>query len=115
MMRFTTEFNKEPDRGSLSRSFNAYLGEIMSDHFVRQIEKIKQMVLSLGSAVEHSLGEAMRAVENGDTELSRRIIDGDAEIDRMEIEVEEECLQALAALSAGCFRSSLSGGGTHDQ
>jgi len=68
----------------------------MSEHFDRQIEKIKQLALSLGGAVEHSLDQAIRAVERGDTDLAHRVIDGDVNVDLLQIDVEEECLHALA-------------------
>lgn len=68
----------------------------MSDHFIRQIDKIKQMVLSLGSAVEHSLDLAIRAVEQRDTRLAHSVIDDDSKIDLMEVDIEEECLHVLA-------------------
>ena len=68
----------------------------MSEHFIRQIEKIKQLVLSLGSAVEHNLDKAIRAVESRDVALARKVIESDFKIDQLEIDVEEECLHALA-------------------
>lgn len=68
----------------------------MSSHFVRQIDKLKQMVLWLGTLVEESVESAIRSVKNRDVRLARLVIQGDSKIDQMEVEVEEECLHTLA-------------------
>jgi phosphate transport system protein len=68
----------------------------MSSHFNRQIDKLKQMILWLGTLVEESVESAIRAVKTRDQRLARQVIQGDAKIDQMEVEVEEECLHTLA-------------------
>jgi phosphate transport system protein len=68
----------------------------MSSHFTRQIDKLKQMVLWLGTLVEESVESAIRSVKTRDVRLARQVIQGDAKIDQMEVEVEEECLHTLA-------------------
>jgi phosphate transport system protein len=68
----------------------------MSLHLQRQITKLKEMILAVGTLVEESVDGAIRAVESGDAPLARKIIDRDNDIDRMEMEVEEECLHTLA-------------------
>lgn len=68
----------------------------MSTHFQRQIDKLKQMVLWLGTLTEESVESAIRAVKTRDSKLAQQVIDGDTKIDAQEIEVEEECLHTLA-------------------
>jgi phosphate transport system protein len=68
----------------------------MYSHFNRQIDKLKQMVLWLGTLVEESVESAIRSVKTRDLRLARQVIQGDAKIDQMEVEVEEECLHTLA-------------------
>ncbi len=68
----------------------------MSLHFQRQLEKLKKMILTLGTLVEESVEGALRAVTNRDTELAQQLIANDEKIDLMEIDVEEECLHTLA-------------------
>ncbi len=68
----------------------------MTAHFHRELEKLKRMILSLGSMVEDRVRKARKAVDTLDADLAREIIEADIEIDDMEIEVEEECLKALA-------------------
>ena len=65
-------------------------------HFERQIEKIKKLLLSLSAMVEERLHESIMSVQNRDVDQAQQVIDGDKRIDELEIEVEEECLHALA-------------------
>lgn len=62
----------------------------------REIEKIKQQILSLGGMVESQLQKAMIAIKTGDLVLAQKVIDSDLKIDEKEIEIEEECLKLLA-------------------
>lgn len=68
----------------------------MTKHFVRELEKLKKRILSLGAMVEERVYLAMKAIENNDSELAEKIIHSDYEIDEMEVEVEEDCLKILA-------------------
>ena len=68
----------------------------MTKHFQNELGKIKKMILSLGSMVEQRVRMANRAVVLNDADLAKKIIATDYEIDEMEVEVEEECLKAMA-------------------
>lgn len=68
----------------------------MTIHLQRQIDKLKQRILALGSLVETAVKNATKAVENRDVELAMTVINGDSAIDMMEVEVEEECLSTFA-------------------
>lgn len=68
----------------------------MTKHFHKELEKVKKMILSLGTAVEERVRMASTAVENRDSELAEEIIKTDYNIDEMEVDIEEECLKALA-------------------
>jgi phosphate transport system protein len=68
----------------------------MSKHFIRQIEKLKRMILTLGGFVEQSVEQAIRAIEDRDVDLARAVIDNDTRIDILEVDIEEECLHTLA-------------------
>ena len=68
----------------------------MSGHFQKELVEIKQMVLSLGALVEERVRKIDQVIESQDGALARKIIETDYEIDQMEIDVEEECLKALA-------------------
>ncbi len=64
--------------------------------FHREIEKLKQKFMVLGSLVEDRLQKASLAMQSRDPQLLQEIVGSDWEIDEMEIEVEEECLKILA-------------------
>ena len=68
----------------------------MTKHIERQIENLKERILSLGTLVEEAISKSITALINRDTSLAQRVIANDSEIDAMEVEVEEECLKMLA-------------------
>ena len=68
----------------------------MSRHLLRQIDKLKKMILALGAMVEESVEGAILAVDRRDVALAEKIMAEDEKIDQMEIDVEEECLHTLA-------------------
>jgi phosphate transport system protein len=68
----------------------------MTKHFRRELERIKKKVLTLGSMVEERVQMVLKAIDSADADLAKQIIRTDHEIDEMEVEVEEECLKALA-------------------
>ncbi len=67
-----------------------------SKHFAKEIEKLKSMILALGTNVEASVKRAVRALTRRDSTLALKVIDADYEIDQMEVDIEEECLKILA-------------------
>ncbi len=68
----------------------------MSVHLQREIDRLKKNLLSLCALVEEQVQVAVRALLERDPELARRVERRDLEIDQREVEVEEECLKALA-------------------
>lgn len=68
----------------------------MPQHMYREIERLKKKILSLSALVEESLRSAIKCIETRNVALARSAIDADPLIDEMEVEVEEECLKALA-------------------
>ncbi|MGL5098000.1 MAG: phosphate signaling complex protein PhoU, partial [Planctomycetia bacterium] len=68
----------------------------MSLHFLRQIDRLKQMILAQSAQVEEAVETAMQAVEDRDAEAGRRLVADDDAIDHKEIEIEEEILKTLA-------------------
>ena len=68
----------------------------MSIHLQREIENLKKSLLTLCALVEHQLESAMNALQERDEGQAQGVLEQDAEVDRREVEVEEECLKALA-------------------
>lgn len=62
----------------------------------KEIENLKNRILSLGAMVEEHVSMAIKSVENKDADLANSIIKADIKIDETEVEVEEECLKVLA-------------------
>ena len=58
-------------------------------HFSRELENIKKLILSLGTLVEERVRMATTAIENNDAVLAQRIIKSDYEVDEMEVDIEE--------------------------
>jgi phosphate transport system protein len=68
----------------------------MSQHLQREIEELKQRVLSLCATVEKSVALAARAIVDRNAEYARQVIEADPEIDRQEVALEEDALKILA-------------------
>jgi phosphate transport system protein len=68
----------------------------MRDRYLKQLKLVHDDLLRMGSRVEHSLADAMRALARWDTELARKVIAGDAEIDSARSSIEEAVLDLLA-------------------
>lgn len=68
----------------------------MARYLIRELDKIKKKILSLGALVEERVRMTSDAVDNRDAVIAQKIVDTDWEIDEMEVEVEEECLKILA-------------------
>ncbi len=65
-------------------------------HLEREIEKLKNMILSLGTLVEESVKKAVMSLTMRNSSVALKVIDGDTDIDQIEVDVEEECLKILA-------------------
>lgn len=68
----------------------------MTQHYLRQLDKLKALVLALGERVGRSVVDAIAAVERHDVELAAHVIAQEPQIDLAEVDLEEECLHTLA-------------------
>jgi len=68
----------------------------MAKHLEKELDRIRKLIYTLGARVDESLELAVKSIQESDIELAKKIFEGDHEIDDMEVEVEEECLKALA-------------------
>jgi phosphate transport system protein len=64
-------------------------------HFLQEMERLTTDLLQLARAVEESVRDALRALQENRPDLAQRVIEGDATIDREEIRIEEECIRIL--------------------
>lgn len=68
----------------------------MAKHLEKELERLKKLIYTLSARVDENLELAVKSIQGGDIDLAKKVIAADKTIDEMEIEVEEECLKALA-------------------
>ncbi|MEN8255958.1 MAG: phosphate signaling complex protein PhoU [Verrucomicrobiota bacterium] len=68
----------------------------MAKHLEKELERLKKLIYSLSARVDESLELAVKSFQESDINMAQKVIENDRVIDEMEIEVEEECLKALA-------------------
>lgn len=62
----------------------------------RELQKLHMDVLKMGSLIEESIENALRALVNQDVELAKKVIEGDKKIDKLEQQIEAECITVIA-------------------
>jgi len=84
----------------------SYLTEHISRRFNRDLEDLRNMVLSMGGLVETQLSRAISAIVSGDSELGLQVASDDYKVNRLEVSIDEECSRILAtrAPAAGDLR-----------
>lgn len=68
----------------------------MSVHLQRELDKLKKTLLAECALVEEQVAWAMEALQERDALKAQRVVARDATVDQREVEIEEECLKALA-------------------
>ncbi|MDF7824705.1 phosphate signaling complex protein PhoU [Pontiellaceae bacterium B12227] len=68
----------------------------MAKHLEKELERLKKLIYTLSARVDENLELAVKSFQECDIELARKVIEDDTSIDDLELEVEEECLKALA-------------------
>ncbi len=81
-----------------------------SDHisrrFNKDIEDLRNTVLSMGGLVEKQLSRAIAAIVSGDSDMGLKVARDDYKVNNLEVEIDEECSRILAtrAPAAGDLR-----------
>jgi len=73
--------------------------EELRSNFHKEIEEIRQEVLSLGRSVIEAIPRATAVLLTGDLEGADYLLQADDEIDALAVEIEEKCFQELALQS----------------
>ena len=68
----------------------------MSKHLRRDLEQLEKKLLFLAGQIEEAVRRSITALLERRMDLAEKVIDGDREVDKREVELEEECLKALA-------------------
>ncbi len=82
------------------------LTDHISRRFNKDLEDLRNMVLSMGGLVEAQLSKAIDAVVSGDSELGLKVANDDYRVNDLEVSIDEECSRILAtrAPAAGDLR-----------
>jgi phosphate transport system protein len=68
----------------------------MGTHLQKDIEKLKNKIITMGGEVEDRVYKATLSIINRDDRLALDVINSDYHIDQMEVEIEDNCLKTLA-------------------
>ncbi len=68
----------------------------MSKHFQRDMDRLREQVLRVGSLVESATNRAITALTHRQPDLADEVLQADDAIDALEVQIEEECLKILA-------------------
>ncbi len=67
----------------------------MRDNYEKQLKKLNDEMIEMGSMIEAAIEKAINALITQDVALAEQAIDADDEIDRQEKEIENLCLKLL--------------------
>jgi len=68
----------------------------MTVHMLRELDKLKKMILALSAMVEESVQQGVLALVKRDEPLARKVIEMGDQVNQLEVDLEEECLKILA-------------------
>lgn len=67
----------------------------MRIRFDEQLEQLNKEMINMGTMIEESIGDAVKALMKQDVELAKKVMAGDEPIDRTERKIEDLCLRLL--------------------
>ncbi|MEI6707505.1 MAG: phosphate signaling complex protein PhoU [Methylococcales bacterium] len=82
---------------------NSKIGHHISEQFNRELEDIRNKVLTMGGLVEQQIELAIQAFATGDAELAELVIKQDHQVDELEMAIDLECTQILALRQPTAF------------
>lgn len=82
---------------------NTNIGHHISEQFNRELEDIRNNVLTMGGLVEEQIELAIKAFTTSDQELAEQVIKQDNQIDSMEMMLDRECTQIMALRQPTAF------------
>ena len=68
----------------------------MLKHLEKDIENLKNKVITMGGEIEDRVAKATLSIIKRDEKLANAVIQADRDIDKMEVDIEEHCLKILA-------------------
>ncbi|MDD5460299.1 MAG: phosphate signaling complex protein PhoU [Methylococcales bacterium] len=82
---------------------NSKIGHHISEQFNKELEDIRNNVLTMGGLVEQQIELAVQAFTSGDIELAEEVIKQDNQVDALETAIDLECTQILALRQPTAF------------
>lgn len=82
---------------------NNSMGHHISEQFNKELEDIRNNVLTMGGMVEEQLELAIKAFTTNDVELAELVIKQDNPIDDLEVKLDRECMQIMALRQPTAF------------
>ncbi|MEQ1558957.1 MAG: phosphate signaling complex protein PhoU [Methyloglobulus sp.] len=82
---------------------NTNIGHHISGQFNRELEDVRNHVLTMGGLVEEQIELAIRAFVSSDVELAEQVIKQDNQIDDLEMALDKECTQIMALRQPTAF------------
>jgi phosphate transport system protein len=82
---------------------NSKVGHHISEQFNKELEDIRNKVLTMGGLVEQQIELAIQAFATGDEELAELVIKQDNQVDALEMAIDLECTQILALRQPAAF------------
>ena len=82
---------------------NSKIGHHISEQFNKELEDIRNKVLTMGGLVEQQIELAVEAFTTGDMELAELVIKQDNQVDELEMAIDLECTQILALRQPTAF------------
>lgn len=82
---------------------NSKIGHHISGQFNKELEDIRNKVLTMGGLVEEQLDSAVKAFLTSDLEKADLVIKQDNQVDAMEMVIDQECMQILALRQPAAF------------
>lgn len=73
-----------------------HLDQHISHQFNKELEDIRNKVLTMGGLVEQQVTNGLTALLEEDNDLATRVAESDFEINKLEVEIDEDCTQVLA-------------------
>src|SRR5713101_3326296 len=70
--------------------------KFMTRHFEKELEKLKTLLIKMGSAVEDAVGLSITSLQKGDAAVAKNVINGDEIINYLEIEIDNAIIDVLA-------------------
>jgi phosphate transport system protein len=82
---------------------NIKIGHHISGQFNKDLEDIRNKVLTMGGLVEQQIEQAVKAFMASDVEMADLVIKKDNDVDALEIAIDRECMQILALRQPAAF------------